>query len=37
MLPAPSQLAKWLHLDHYLNFYPNLTQTGQYRFDISTT
>lgn len=32
-----AQPTKWLHLDHYLNFYPNLTQTGQYRFDTSTT
>jgi putative salt-induced outer membrane protein YdiY len=28
---------KRIHLDHNLNFYPNLTNTGQYRFDTSTT
>jgi len=31
------QLTKWMRLDHYLNFYPNLTNTGQYRFDTAST
>jgi putative salt-induced outer membrane protein YdiY len=29
-------LTKRLHLNHFLNFYPNLTSTGQYYFDTST-
>lgn len=32
-----AQLTRWLTLDHYLNFYTNLSQAGQYRFDTSTT
>jgi putative salt-induced outer membrane protein YdiY len=32
-----AKLTKFLNLQHDLNFYPNLTQTGQYRFDTSTT
>jgi len=32
-----AQLTKFLHLDHQFNFYPNLSQTGQYRFDTATT
>ncbi|HLI29895.1 MAG TPA: DUF481 domain-containing protein [Terriglobia bacterium] len=32
-----AQLTKFLHLDHQLNFYPNISQTGQYRFDTATT
>jgi len=31
------QISKRVRLDHNLNFYPNLTNTGQYRFDTSTT
>ncbi len=31
------QISKRVRLDHNLNFYPNLTLTGQYRFDTSTT
>lgn len=30
------QLSKWVRLDHSLNFYPNLTNGGQYRFDTTT-
>jgi len=30
------QISKRARLDHYLNFYPNLSQVGQYRFDTST-
>ncbi len=30
------QLFKGATLDHYLDFYPNLTSGGQYRFDTST-
>ena len=29
------QLTKWSRLDHYLNFYPNLTNGGEYHFDTS--
>ncbi|MGH9327729.1 MAG: DUF481 domain-containing protein [Terriglobia bacterium] len=29
-------LTKRISLNHYLDFYPNLTQTGQYRFDTTT-
>lgn len=29
--------AKFLVLQHSFNFYPNLTQTGEYRFDTNTT
>lgn len=29
-------ISKNIHFDHYLNFYPNLTNTGEYRFDTST-
>ena len=32
-----AKLTKFLNLQHDLNFYPNLTQTGEYRFDTSTT
>ncbi len=28
-------LTKTIHFDHYLNFYPNLSDTGEYRFDTS--
>lgn len=31
------QINKRVHLEHNLNFYPNLSNTGQYRFDTSTT
>lgn len=31
------QLTKLVRLDHNLNFYPNLSNTGQYRFDTATT
>jgi len=31
------QITKLVRLDHNLNFYPNLSNTGQYRFDTSTT
>jgi putative salt-induced outer membrane protein YdiY len=31
------QLSQRLRLDHDLNFYPNLSNGGQYRFDTSTT
>ena len=31
------QLTKLVRLDHNLNFYPNLSTTGQYRFDTATT
>ena len=31
------QISKRVRLDHTFNFYPNLTLTGQYRFDTSTT
>jgi putative salt-induced outer membrane protein YdiY len=31
------QISKRVRLDHDLNFYPNLTSGGQYRFDTSTT
>lgn len=31
------QITKWLRLDHNLNFYPNLSSGGQYRFDTSST
>ncbi|TAM81135.1 MAG: DUF481 domain-containing protein [Acidobacteria bacterium] len=31
------QLTKIVRLDHTLNFYPNLSNTGQYRFDTATT
>ncbi len=31
-----AQLTKWLNLEHNLNFYPNLTRGGDYRFDTST-
>ncbi len=27
------QLTKWSRLDHYLNFYPNLSNGGEYHFD----
>ncbi|HEV3278077.1 MAG TPA: DUF481 domain-containing protein [Terriglobia bacterium] len=30
------QISKRVRLDHDVNFYPNLTDTGQYRFDTST-
>lgn len=30
------QLTKRLRLDHYLNFYPNLSNGGEYHFDTST-
>jgi putative salt-induced outer membrane protein YdiY len=30
------QLTKWLRLDHDINFYPDVTNTGQYRFDTAT-
>lgn len=26
-----------IHLDHYLDFYPNLTDTGEYHFDTATS
>jgi putative salt-induced outer membrane protein YdiY len=29
------QLSKRAHFDHYLNFYPNLSHSGWYRFDTS--
>jgi putative salt-induced outer membrane protein YdiY len=29
-------LTKRLHLNHFLNFYPNLTSTGEYYFDTTT-
>ncbi|MCL5004914.1 MAG: DUF481 domain-containing protein [Acidobacteria bacterium] len=29
-------LTKWLNLVHDINFYPNLTEAGEYRFDTST-
>jgi putative salt-induced outer membrane protein YdiY len=32
-----AKLTKWLSLIHDINFYPNLTQTGEYRFDTATT
>jgi putative salt-induced outer membrane protein YdiY len=31
-----AQLTKWVNFVHDINFYPNLTQTGEYRFDTST-
>ena len=31
-----AKLTKWLNLVHDINFYPNLSQTGEYRFDTST-
>jgi putative salt-induced outer membrane protein YdiY len=31
------QITKRIRLDHNLNFYPNLSNTGQYRFDTATT
>jgi putative salt-induced outer membrane protein YdiY len=31
------QLTKRVRLDHDVNFYPNLSDTGQYRFDTATT
>lgn len=31
------QITKLVRIDHSLNFYPNLTATGQYRFDTTTT
>lgn len=31
-----AKLTKFLTLAHDINFYPNLSQTGQYRFDTST-
>ncbi len=31
------QLSKRMRLDHSLIFYPNFTQTGEYRFDTTTT
>lgn len=31
------QFSKRVRLDHDLNFYPNLSNTGQYRFDTATT
>jgi putative salt-induced outer membrane protein YdiY len=31
------QITKNVRLDHSLNFYPNLSDTGQYRFDTTTT
>jgi putative salt-induced outer membrane protein YdiY len=31
------QITKRTRLDHNLNFYPNLSNTGQYRFDTSAT
>ena len=33
---AAFNISKNAHLDHYLNFYPNLSNGGQYRFDTST-
>ncbi|MGH9375572.1 MAG: DUF481 domain-containing protein [Terriglobia bacterium] len=30
-------LTKTIHFDHYLNFYPNLSNTGEYRFDTSSS
>jgi putative salt-induced outer membrane protein YdiY len=30
------QISKHVRLDHNLNFYPNLSNTGQYRFDTTT-
>ncbi len=31
------QITKLVRLEHNLNFYPNLSSTGQYRFDTATT
>ena len=31
------QLTKLVHLEHNLNVYPNLSNTGRYRFDTATT
>jgi putative salt-induced outer membrane protein YdiY len=31
------QISKRVRLDHDVNFYPNLSYTGQYRFDTATT
>ncbi len=31
------QISKRVRLDHDVNFYPNLSNTGQYRFDTATT
>jgi putative salt-induced outer membrane protein YdiY len=31
------QISKRVRLDHNLNFYPNLSNTGQYRFDTTTS
>jgi putative salt-induced outer membrane protein YdiY len=31
------QLTKLVRLDHNVNFYPNLSNSGQYRFDTATT
>jgi putative salt-induced outer membrane protein YdiY len=31
------KLTDWLGLDHFLSFYPNLTDRGNYRFDTSST
>jgi putative salt-induced outer membrane protein YdiY len=31
-----AKLTKWLNLEHDVNFYPNVTQTGEYRFDTAT-
>jgi putative salt-induced outer membrane protein YdiY len=31
------QISKRVRLDHDFNFYPNLSDTGEYRFDTATT
>lgn len=31
------QISKWLTLDHTFNFYPNLTDRGEYRMDTTST
>ncbi|HUZ47679.1 MAG TPA: DUF481 domain-containing protein [Terriglobia bacterium] len=31
-----AQLTKWVNFAHHINFYPNLTRAGDYRFDTST-
>lgn len=32
-----AQITKWLAFVHDINFYPNLTQSGEYRFDTNTS
>lgn len=32
-----AKLTKWIDVIHNINFYPNLTRTGEYRFDTNTS